>query len=279
MRQQTLREKADRVRGVPLEEVLLVTGARRDPSDRTRWHTVQGAISVTGMKFMNWHHGGGGGGAIDLAIHLNRLDFRTAVRWLWHHFPNPGPSEQAGPPPVSSLKLPPPNAVGLLRVKHYLVHDRRLDLERIERLIASDTLYADSRCNAVFLMLGKENRPVGAELRGTTSTPWRGMAPGSKKDLGYFSTQPPLNTIVLCESAIDAISCAMLQPDRLCISTAGARPNPRWLPSLVTQGYDVYCGFDADPPGEHMAQTMIALYPSVKRLRPPRHDWNDVLTS
>ena len=61
------------------------------------------------------------------------------------------------------------------------------------------------------------------------------------------------------------------------ISTAGARPNPRWLAPLIAQGDLVYCGFDADPTGENMARAMIALHPTVQRLRPPHHDWNDVL--
>ena len=66
-------------------------------------------------------------------------------------------------------------------------------------------------------------------------------------------------------------------PHRRCLSTAGARPNPRWLAPLLNQGCEVYCGFDADPAGDDMARAMIALHPTVKRLRPPEHDWNDVL--
>ncbi|HIG28565.1 MAG TPA: hypothetical protein EYQ50_12520, partial [Verrucomicrobiales bacterium] len=82
-----------------------------------------------------------------------------------------------------------------------------------------------------------------------------------------------------CESAIDAISCFALHPDHRCISTSGARPNPSWLPDLIIQGFPIYCGFDADDTGERMAQSMIALHPSIKRLRPARHDWNDRLKS
>jgi len=104
------------------------------------------------------------------------------------------------------------------------------------------------------------------------------MAPGSQKDLGYFSidAQDP-TMIVLCESAIDAISCFLLHPSSLCVSTSAARPNPRWLPPLLSQGCPLYCGFDADTTGDSMAQQMIALHPAVRRLRPTQHDWNDVL--
>jgi len=106
------------------------------------------------------------------------------------------------------------------------------------------------------------------------------MAPGSQKDLGFFSVYASRDTtVVLCESAIDAISCFALHPGRFCISTSGARPNPRWLPLLIRRDYDIYCVFDSDSAGENIAREMIALYPSVNRLRPIQHDWNDVLKS
>ena len=76
---------------------------------------------------------------------------------------------------------------------------------------------------------------------------------------------------------LDTISCFALYPQHRCISTAGARPNPRWLAPLIAQGSLVSCGFDADPTGEGMAHAMIALHPTVQRLRPHHHDWNDVL--
>src|SRR5437667_2536818 len=66
-------------------------------------------------------------------------------------------------------------------------------------------------------------------------------------------------------------------PTSWAISTAGARPNPRWLSALLAQGYIVYCGFDADGTGENLARQMMALYPRVRRLRPCLHDWNEVL--
>jgi hypothetical protein len=40
-----------------------------------------------------------------------------------------------------------------------------------------------------------------------------------------------------------------------------------------------FCGFDSDGAGDRLAQRMIALYPTIRRLRPPNHDWNDVLQS
>ncbi len=277
---QEIRDRANRVRGIPLEEVLLLAGAKRDRYDKANWHTARGAISCTAAKFMNWNQGVGGGGAIDLVMHLNGLEFRAAVDWLSNHFPHVDRLKAIRTSSATRLLLPPQDPGKLPAVRRYLIRERALPASLIQILIDSGRLYADDRSNAVFLLLGKENNPVGAELRGITAARWRGMAPGSRKDLGYFSVPAPQATaVVLCESAIDAISCVVLYPGRLCASTSGARPNPSWVPELTRQGYEIYCGFDTDSIGEQMADALIALYPSVKRLRPNQHDWNDVLLS
>ena len=54
------------------------SGAVRDQRDKSKWHTEQGPLSVSGAKFMNWHRRAGGGGAIDLMMHLADVDFRTS---------------------------------------------------------------------------------------------------------------------------------------------------------------------------------------------------------
>jgi hypothetical protein len=41
----------------------------------------------------------------------------------------------------------------------------------------------------------------------------------------------------------------------------------------------VYCGFDSDATGDVIAEQMIAFHPSLRRLRPSQHDWNDILKS
>jgi Protein of unknown function (DUF3991)/Toprim-like len=267
----------DGLRRIPLEAVLRTANAQPDDRDHAQWRTAQGVLSVNGAKFINWNQGRGGGGAIDLAMHLKACDFTAAVQWLAQRFPSPQAPALA-PPPKPPLALPTPDASRLPGVKRYLIEQRRLPDNLLEPLVLAGRLYADPKANAVFLLLGKENQPVGAELRGTTGTAWRGLAPGSHKDLGYFSVGPAQSQeAVLCESAIDALSCTALHPDRLCLSTAGARPNPAWLRPLLNQGLRLYCGFDADPTGDHMAAVMIAQHPAIHRLRPPLHDWNDVL--
>jgi len=283
-----LRRRADRVRALPPESVLLARGAVRDRRDRRKWLSEQGPLSVSGPKFINWHSGESGGGAIDLVMHLAGVDFRTAVAWLEEHVtagplstPCDADSESAATERPHTLRLPPADSRMLGRVRRYLTGCRRLQPSIIEPLIHSGKLYADSRANAVFLMVvGKAQRPVGAELRGTGPRVWRGLAPGTRKDRGYFWIGARgSRKIVLCESAIDAVSCFQLYPQRICISTAGVRSNPPWLQPLLARGYKLHCGFDADTPGDTAAALMTALHPTVKRLRPPAHDWNDALVT
>lgn len=228
---------------------------------------------------MNWSRGVGGGGAIDLVIHLKSVRFAEALDWLGRYFSDYGPPSSAAAAPHLALPLPPPDPNQLGRATAYLVLQRAIPANIVDRLVHSGALFADARANAVFLLLGRNNAPVGAELRGTTGGTWRGMAPGSRKDLGFFAIGPdPACAIVLCESAIDAISCFTLHSEYRCVSTAGARANPAWLAPLFIDQSEIYCGFDADSTGDRMADEMIALYPAVKRLRPSLHDWNDVLS-
>ncbi len=278
MNRDQIHRRTDQLRAIPLRDVLLAAGAQPDLLDEAKWHTAPGLLSVNGQKFFNWNQHVGGGGAIDLAMHLNALSFKDALHWLLSHFPSSNIPTAVQPPTTTTLSLPASAPHNLATVSRYLTHQRSLPSRLLRPLLDAGHLYADPLANAVFLLLGKENTPVGAELRGTGPLSWRGMAPGSRKDLGYFRIgHKPYAAIVLCESAIDAISCLALRPDHLCISIAGARPNPAWLPTLILPGLPVYCGFDADHTGDLMAQSMLALHPAIQRLRPSHHDWNDSL--
>lgn len=286
------RQRADAVRQLPLEAVLTFRGAVRDRRDRAKWHTERGPLSVTGSKFTAWHTSHGGGGAIDLVMHLAQVDVGPAVEWLEQHLAAGAlpvahaTSSAAGrlrpvPQGRGPLRLPIPDERKLDRVRRYLKERRGLADALLGGLLQSGKLYADRRGNAVFLLLtGKPNRPVGAELRGTGPRVWRGMASSTRKDLGFFWLGAPgSRQLVLCESAIDAISYYQMHPDCLCLSTSGVRANPAWLSALLARGYEIHCGFDADKPGDAAADRMITRHPTVRRLRPSAHDWNDVLTS
>ncbi|CAJ3667105.1 Uncharacterised protein [Burkholderia pseudomallei] len=72
---------------------VLCDYAKRDISfnpranhESTRWHVTAGGrefeILCTGCKFYDTQSGKGGAGAIDLAMHLLRVDFKDTVRLL-----------------------------------------------------------------------------------------------------------------------------------------------------------------------------------------------------
>ena len=219
-------------------------------------------------------------------------------------------SRPASRAPVHALRLPPPAASQRARVRAYLTEQRGLCPSLIDPLMETGNIYADRHGNAVFLMVaGKPQRPIGAELRGTGQQVWHGLAAGTLKDAGYFWVGAGVGAgvrgvgagvrvgvgeassridsssrkIILCESAIDAISCWQLQAVQdqaarcICLSTAGVRSNPRWLEPLLARGYEIFCGFDTDLAGNTASSNMILRHPSIKRLSPPAHDWNDAL--
>jgi hypothetical protein len=278
-----------RLRAVPLADVLTRLGAVRDPRDRSRWKTPRGSVSVTGMRFFNWREQTGGGGAIDLAMHLGRMDFRAAIAWLRAAFGRGGTGASAEPHPPQTA---PPESAGMVfepparhdghlaGIVRYLEDERAIPPAVLRPLLAAGVVYADGRANAVFLHTDRRMRPVGAELRGTAGPKWRGMAAGSRKAAGYFAAGPVVcSEVVLCEAAIDAMSCHALRPAARAISTAGVCPEPAWLAGLLAEGRPVSCGFDTDEAGESAARAMIERHPAVRRLRPAAHDWNDELTA
>lgn len=84
-----------RWRALPAADVLCALSeyAKRDTTFHpkvshlsTRWNVSAGGfeyeILCTGSKFLDMRNGKGGGGAIDMAMHLLRLDFLHAVALL-----------------------------------------------------------------------------------------------------------------------------------------------------------------------------------------------------
>ncbi len=280
-----IKNRADIARIVALEEVLIRTDSFRHRYDKAKWHTPRGELSIRGEKFFNWTAGVGGGGAIDLVIHLMDYDFKSAVSWLARNFPNIGTSNHRDLRDLrevgyKTLTLPPKEQRRLPQVIQYLTLQRCLPQTVVQHLVRHGVLYADDKSNAVFLMLGKKRRVVGAEIRGTNDRrrKWRAMAVGSKKHLGCFYIRArEAKVVVLCESAIDAISYFVLHSHCIAISTAGVTTTLPWLNNWSRKGYEIFCAYDADATGESMANRMIEAFPAVKRLRPQRHDWNEVL--
>ena len=80
-------ELADQVRGIPLREVLEHYGFEVRPEGTTlRAKSEHHNIVVTGSRWFDNKAGVGGAGAIDLVIHLAKVDFSAACRSLADEF-------------------------------------------------------------------------------------------------------------------------------------------------------------------------------------------------
>ena len=92
----------------------------------------------------------------------------------------------------------------------------------------------------------------------------------------YIGARSERNTLMLTSSAFysrKSFNNVKLRTSNIEISLTV------WLPGLVNKCFLIFCGFDADKTGDALADKMINLYPTAKRLRPSRHDWNEVLKS
>ena len=291
--------RADAVRTRPLEPLAVRLGYRPDPRHRRRWRLRGSLLAIDGERFFDHFRDRGGGGAIDLVMHVRRCDFRQAVEYLEGAVPLPPrgsrhPSRRAQRPvPAAAsrtpLQLPPENPACWPPVLDYLLRTRGLDPALLDRCRRDNSLYADSRRNAVFTCRDLDGRPQGAEIAGTRPRPdgstYKALAPGSRRARGGFRLVPPDRppaAILVVESAVDALSAACLPapglpPDTLIASTAGTAPDlPPWLPRQPD--IPVLCGYDADPAGDRAAASLLRRLPHARRLRPAgAKDWNDLL--
>ncbi len=270
---------ADQVRSIDLIRVLKQLNCQPDPADRKKWKTPKGSISVTGQKFMNWTSGSGGGGAIDLVMHLLDYSFSQAVRWLSDSFAvqpvKTAVQRHLERPATAAFCLPEPVNVNWDRVRHYLVQTRKLPESIVQSLFHNQSVYADFRANAVFIMKDVAGNIKGAELRGTGAIPFKGISRGSCKKSAFFACGHSKHKLLaLCESAIDAISFSLLFPNMLAVSTAGTNESPDWIGQFINCNWTVFCAFDSDSAGDAMARSLLGKFNHIGIIRPPRKDWN-----
>jgi hypothetical protein len=283
---------ADQVRDRDLKLVAEQLGLERDPHDKHKWRDDHHILSINHGKFHDWAMAKGGGGAIDLVMHVQQSDFKAAVEWLsGQQLPEQAPKVQE----AKQLQLPEPNEQNWPAVQQYLTETRGLPENWVEHLHQRGLIYADKHQNAVFVRHDADQwvrgNATGASLRGTQGEPFHGLAPGSARDAGYFwlrSGTENVTRVVLVESAIDAISLAKLEQDKLpdrpttvYISTDGSGAIPtEALQQVIVQGGQVLVAFDADGAGEKMAWRVAEAVPGVRRMVPAvGKDWNDRLLS
>jgi hypothetical protein len=139
----------------------------------------------------------------------------------------------------------------------YLEDDRQIPAELLQSDRFFGTVRIDVRGNAVFPH-HDEDGLSGYEVKNAGFT---GFSPGGTKGLWSSSVKPNDDKLVVCESAIDALSHAALYPDpNARYASIGGKPNPvqpelvRAAAARMPLGGLVVAGMDADPDGRKLAE-------------------------
>jgi len=295
---------AERVRDIPLPDVLKALGASQDRSDAHKWHTEAGVLNVTGAKFYNHTDGRGGGGAIDLVEHVAGYDFKGATSYLADRFgadaaagaavahQTPAFRRWAERAEAPAFEAPEEDAGRWGQVRAYLVEERRLPARFVDVLHEGSFVYADRRGNAVFPRCDAEGTIVGAALRGTDpDSAFKGLAAGSRREEGHWAYSSGLKeypdkrpTLLLAESPIDAISVHLLryrgEPVRV-VSTDGAGVLPaREIAEAREKGWASGGASPPPPPAPRLYWQLTQACRGavdVGRERPRGKDWNEDL--
>ena len=201
------------LRQLPLPDLARQLGYGQDPHDRRRWKRPGSILSLNGQRFYNHLAGQGGGDAIDLVKHARHCSFREACQFLETFDRRPSLSSPTPP----TLSLPEDCPANWPLVRQRPAADRRLSPRLLQGCRQRRLIRADRRVNAVFLCTDAQRRVTGAEITGTLVRPdgsrFRMMAARSRKSAGSFwlpvSVSPP-QTVILTESAIDALSASSL---------------------------------------------------------------------
>ena len=297
-----LKALVDQVREFDLEGVAEQLGLERDRHDKHKWRGLGHIISITNEQFNDWIVGKGGGGAIDLVMHVQGVDFKAAVQWLSGQ--SLAPFERPSQPsqPLESRQFEPPlaDASNWATVRQYLTETRGLPATWVDGLHKQGLIYADSHRNAVSLRHAEtkdgqtwsRGHPAGASLRGTDAGQvFHGLATGSVREDGWFWVRlgkEAVQRVVLVESAIDALSLAVLEKQSgqlsgasIYLSTDGSGAVPVVvLKAVLAQGGQVVVAFDADKAGEKLAWWVAEAVPGVQRMVPGMgKDWHERLVA
>lgn len=277
------RELADKLREIPLIDVLERLGAIQDKHDRSKWITEAGEISTSrdDQRFNSFNNSTPdlkGRGAIDLVCKVRGYDFKTATKWLSDEF---GTDKAIATYAVqatkqaqaviektpSPSKVPEPVQENWGHVRSWLTEIRKLPEKLIDSLHEAGRLFADKFKNAVFMSKDGQS----AEVVGTSLTPFKGKR-GQKESM--FSVGE-VGKIAVCESAIDAISIMSTGQFTGAISTAGT-PSEKQYEILKSLSGEKIIAYDNDEHGNEFAKE-AKKHGFDKRVKPVAKDWNDDL--
>jgi Toprim-like/Protein of unknown function (DUF3991) len=264
-------------------------------------------IVVTGGRWFDNKANIGGGGAIDLVMHIGGVDFIAACRSLADQFRPLAAGQSDLSFPSSSQRQPAPRrkpfeellALYATRddsnwpiARAYLVEQRKIPADLVNRLHASGSIYANSHSpnpSLVFLHRDRHGDVCGATLRDTRHQSAFRPCLGNKVSAWFaVGNLAKAERVVAVESPIDALSYFSLfgRPDGslTVVSCAGAMVPQALMFHACDRRQAFVVALDNDPAGERgwlkarteTADWVIFNLPSE---RPKHKDWNDDLVA
>lgn len=223
----TFKELIDKARSSHLDEILStygVAGVKEGSSVRYKNEAMN--LVVTGDKWYDNEAGVGSIGPIDLVSHLQGCSFREAVLWI---VKSSNPTSAVLPASNFSAKMK--NEIQSLsyeeareqyaprddsrwkEARSYLIDQRCLNGPIVDELFKRGNIYATKKGGIAFLHRNLEGVEVGSSIRAIQHDSAFRQSIGTKTE-GWFSlgNLKDAKTIVVAESAIDALSFATLYP-------------------------------------------------------------------
>lgn len=278
--------RASNLRELPIIDVLQRLGASINAKDKNNFDTSQGRMSTDGQKFFNHDLGKGGRGAIDLVMHLQQCDYKSAIALLANEFGENAAVASVAAAPADIVKnaiqttpfrsiLPPDVDHNWPNVRKWINETRKIPLKIIDLFRKQGLIRADNRKNAVFVNFDR----TGGEIRGMGDFKgYRGT-----KNLMIFENDENSKKCMILESGNDALAFAGMPKSSgigKVISTGGdfGQKTIDQLKALQRDGFQLFVGTDNDPSGDaKFKKLQKELGRTIIREKPIGRDWQEDL--
>lgn len=176
------------------------------------------------------------------------------------------------------------------RVRHYLIHERKISEKLVNHLINKKIIGQDNRGNVIYKWADFSSRKiVGKELEGCASKKFRHIVPTNKEHYGFNLKIGKPETVFCFESPVDLLSYLTIHKNLnncYLISMNGLKPKTLLyaISDCMKAGHiikNVEISVDNDKAGNEFYQKISGmLNPEVCKRNIPKaegFDWNDVL--
>ncbi len=271
-----MRRWLTRFRSLPLEEVAAALCLELVQQS---WRHERHQIRINGTQFYDWHESQlcGGGGAIDLVMHVNQSDFKSAVAWLADRFGEIAVQiairEYAQAVAESAQKqcfvAPVASAPQWPIVRADLV-SRQLPGKLLDQLDDQGLLYADPDGAMIFIQRDLQTREMTGAYR-LSRTGFSGTMLGSDRAKGRFywlrggQADDAVQRVVVGQTPIYVLAIGLMQPEppvrTLYLSADGA------LPIAYLQGFgakQVVVMVNRDAGGDRLREQAQRALPEVR---------------